>query len=237
VLAAALCSPIALAKLVDRLVFAPRAARAFNVALLAAQEAGSRRRLDDAEAQYRGLLKRFRGRGGLEAIALHNIAAVRAQRRDVAGALRILHALNVYPGTKLAPAVALVVPLQIALFAAQIGDVDEARRWLSTGRAAAGKTKIYTGNVEALILTREERYAEAEELYQAQWPDLERVLAAPLMRAVRARRAFALEKRGADAEEVRRMVESARPASPSELAHLGEGWDEMRAFLDRHGLV
>jgi hypothetical protein len=57
------------------------------------------------------------------------------------------------------------------------------------------------------------------------------------MRIVRAQRAFVLAGLGREEAEVARMVETARPTVPDELIHLAVGWDKMRAFLARHGLI
>jgi hypothetical protein len=197
----------------------------------------SRGRLDEAEAVFRSLFRAYRGRGGLQAIALPNISAVRARRGDSMGALRILFALHRYPPTKRAVNVASRIPGAIALHLAQIGDLVEARRWLTVARTQGKAPLKYTGNIEALILMREGRYGEAEAAYARDWPDLERVLAADVMRAVRARRAFALEKAGGDPEAVRRLVDGARAEVGGELVNLGEGWPEMRAFLEKNALV
>lgn len=234
---AAVILPAPVALIVDRAVLARRAARIFNEAILPGLEALSRGRLDEAEAVFRAVLQGSRGRGGLQAIALFNIAAVRARRGDSEGAVRILFALHRYAPTKRAQSVAVRIPASIALHLAQLGDVAEARRWLAEARATRTPIKLYTSNVEALILTREGKYAEACAVYDKEWPDIERVIGADVMRGVRARRAFAIEMAGGDPEAVRRLVEGARPEAKGELAHLGEAWDEMRAFLEKHGLV
>jgi hypothetical protein len=234
--AAAAGTPMLVAWLVDRTVLAKRALRAFTVGQRAGLEAMSRGRLDDAEACFRTLLHAHRGRGGLQAIVLQNIAAVRARRGDAMGALRILFALRRYEPTKRAANVATLVPGLIALQWAQLGNVVEARRWLTVARTEKAPIK-YSSNIEALILTREGKYPEAEAAYLREWPDLERVVAADVMRSVRARRAFALESAGGDADAVRRLVDAARPENKAELVYLGEAWSEMRAFLEKHALV
>jgi hypothetical protein len=118
---------------------------------------------------------------------------------------------------------------------AQLGDLVEARRFLAMARAE--KKLTYTANIEALILTREGKYAEAEAAYTNEWPDLERALSAAEMRVLRARRAFALEMAGGESETVRRLVEAARSEIKGELAYAGAAWDEMGAFLERQMLV
>jgi hypothetical protein len=129
IFAAALAAPSAVAWLVDRAVLAKRAGRAFTEAQRAGLEAMSRGRLDEAEAVFRELFRRYRGRGGLQAIALQNLAAARTRRGDPVGALRILFTLHRYPPTKRAANVATLLPGLIALQLAQIGDlvVESAR--------------------------------------------------------------------------------------------------------------
>lgn len=225
------------ATLVDRVVVAPRALHAFNRALNPALEALARGRHDEAETTFRTLFERFRGRGGLQATAMFNVAAVRAARGDYRGAIRLLTTLHAYPHTKRAVNIRARIPLTLALYCAQLGETSRAREWLDRARRENTKTRIYAGNVDAMILTREGKYAEAEAAYVREWPDLERVLSAAALRAIRAKRAFNLEKAGAPPEQVERLVMTARPDVAGELAHLGVEWDEMRAFLQRHDLA
>jgi hypothetical protein len=220
--------------LIERRVLRPAVLRDFNARLNPLLAVLARGKLDEAEAGFRDLLRRTRGRPGLQAISLFNIAAVRTRRGDLTGALRILVALSSYVGTPKAQ-LDLKVKLNLALKWAQLGDTDAAAKWLTAARAS--KQLMYVANVEALILTRQGRYADAEAAYVREWPDLERLIGASEMRAIAARRAFALEAAGADASQVERYLGKARSDDRRELVHLGVAWPEMHAFLERHDLI
>ncbi len=225
------------ARVFDQLVFAKRALATFNRGVVAAGALASRGQIDEAEQRHRAIFRASRGRRGLEALALHNVAAMRIRRGDDIGALRILYAIFDYAGSKQVPGAQMRIAGKITTLLARVGEVKEARRWLALMQKAAGKMQLYSGNLVALILAREGQFAEAEAAYEAEWPDIERVCAVEEMRSIRASRAFVLARLGKDAETVRRMVDGARSTLPGELRHLGVGWDEMMGFLREQGLV
>lgn len=223
--------------LVDRLWIAPRKATAFNVASIPAAEASGRGLLDEAEAAYRALAAKYRSRPGLHAFALYQLAIVVATRGDFARAIAMMEAIDAFPGTKRQPAIVALAPRCLALFEAQRGDVAAARRWLDAAKKRHVAGRWYDAHIEALVLAREGRHAEAIAAYDAERVDLERVLPVPAMRSILVRRAFSLSHLPDRREEAARAARGIEPSRPDELEHVGHDWPEMRSFLVEHRLI
>ncbi len=210
IVATAMVAPLC-ARAFDRLVQAPRVAKRFNAEMLPLAERLSRGQLDEVEPAYRALLRRYRGRGGLRPSCGSTSRRVRAPRRHPRCVAHRRHPTSL-PG-------------------------DATRSQRRQPDSVADGASLGPAHIEALILIREGKYAEAESAYQREWADLERILPADAMLGVVARRAFALDRSGADEATVQRWVDAARPSRPEELRHLAASWDEMRAFLEKNRLL
>ena len=116
---------------------------------------------------------------------------------------------------------------------ALMGDVGEARRH----RNLAVKTidERHAGRLvflEALLLSREGRFQEVDQLILQRWHEAEAVLRVPTMKGLRLLHGFAYHKLGREkSSDFARIVNGVRPSNPGEFDWIAAEWPEFQAFL------
>jgi hypothetical protein len=179
------------------------------------------------------ILDRYRGLGGVEATALSNLSICVYHDGDSARALEMLTAITragwCYPKSALKN----TVLQNRALYHAVLGQLDDANRCLREARAlmTAARAQATLLIHDAVIAARGGNFSDVVALTGTTAANSK--LQLKLMRFLRA---WALTKTNGNSEEIRTLLDGAKPIVPGELRYLTRHWPELKQFLDESGL-
>lgn len=180
----------------------------------------------------------------IAAVARHNLAWTLARQGELAQAIEVAVATQeaLLPELK-AVALAPTSAVDLALFHALAGDLDQARGWLAAADERRTMLSLPAASAmrelaQAVVDCRSGNAADAARRLAEHWHEHEAILTGDVMRPLRVVRAFARSAAGPREAGVAEMdLVSARPAFPGEYALLAAGWPEMAAFLAAHELA
>jgi len=131
----------------------------------------------------------------------------------------------------------LVLWAELASCHALLGHADDAGRWL----AKAGTVVFDEGRTRLLLAwaiggCRTAREAEVASELARRWREGEKAFGAgsPTLRFLGLLRAFALERSAGSADEVRALLETARPLPDAHMRTIADHWPELSEFVWRH---
>lgn len=213
-----------------------REARTYEREAVAARDALHRGQLAHAQAVFWRWAEQART-ATVAAQARLDLGMTLVQRGDHARAIAILEAIRKnYREVIDRSAKTSQTAVWLAYAHALHGDGDAARASLDPATRGKGNDALATF-VEALIRCRAGESAEAANLLDEQWLELEAALTGRQLRAVRIVRAFAHSAAGPRAAgTAASILLGIRPSYPGEFAFLGADWPEMEAFLATHEL-
>jgi hypothetical protein len=179
----------------------------------------------------------------LAAVANHNLGWTLARQGQLQRAIEVAAAnderrLSALQANGLGPTSAI----DLALYHALAGSLDDARRWLGVADGRKAMVTLPTAPAmramaQAVIDCRDGNAAEAARALDERWREYEALLTGDIVRPLRIVRAFARAAAGPREVGTAQMeLVSARPAYPGEYAMLGVEWPEMAAFLAAHEL-
>lgn len=179
----------------------------------------------------------------LAAVANHNLGWTLARQGQLQRAIDVATAndercLSALQANGLAPTSAI----DLALYHALAGSLDDARRWLGVADGRKAMVALPTvpamrAMAQAVIDCRDGNAPEAARALDERWREYEALLTGDIVRPLRIVRAFARAAAGPrEAGTAQMELVSARPAYPGEYAMLGVEWPEMAAFLAAHEL-
>jgi hypothetical protein len=181
------------------------------------------------------ILAGYRGVGEIEAPALCNLSVALYHRGEAAQALALLDAVEragwCFPRSRLRT----IVLQNRATYLAVLGRTDEAERLARELRTRLTSARAESGLLlfDAILSARTGRMADV--VARTGTVAATRQLQAKLLRILRA---WALDATAPEAsrDEVRLLIEGARPIAPGELGYIALHWPELKAFLVAHGL-
>jgi hypothetical protein len=198
-------------------------------------------RVDEAAARFDHLLPEAEDTPSLHALVLYNRGVTALAQGNVDQGLSIIDATLRSPWfghwSKLYGAQG---NLSLGLAHLYAGRIDEASRLAAEAHARFTEAKRpMMLPLDAMILARTGRFAEALHLLDSQWMAAEGVMPASSMRPLRILKAFVLQQadggrtRGA---EIQRLVQDGQPNRPTELRAMAQTWPELQHFLAFHQL-
>jgi hypothetical protein len=184
----------------------------------------------------RRILDHYRGLGQIEAPALSNLSIAAFHEGDAPRALDMLDAVEragwCAPGT----ALRTIVLQNRALYRAVLGQVAEAERCAreARGQITSARAEATMLVLDAVLAARTGRFDDLVALTGTSAAT--RRLQAKLLRLLRA---WALSTSSAEStrDEVRVLIEGAKPIVPGELRYVTAHWPEFRSFLMESGLA
>jgi hypothetical protein len=179
------------------------------------------------------ILDKYRGFGGIEASAICNLSIAAFREGDSARALAMLDAVEnagwCPPRSVLRP----TVVQNRALYHAVLGNLPEAERATREARSlmTAARAAATMLTHDAVIAARAGRFADVVAL-----TGTSDAVARLQLKLLRLLRAWALTNTGGSADDVRVLVDGARPVTAGELRYVTAHWPEFRTFLVAQGL-
>jgi hypothetical protein len=215
----------------------------------ASQEPGAialaERRFGDALAVFRRLRDEHAKKPLYRAVALVNIAEAELWAGRLDEAIAAYVDIERTTGVLFSAGIRVIAASELTLLYALKGDLEASTRWSAETMTRLGKTHderlvhgVRVCLAEAIVLCRRGAAAEAVGVLDARWTTMRHAFTANWMRVVEIVRAFA-EAQGPQREQnvVAERLVRVEPVVGDELAFLGAGWPEMRAFLVAHGIV
>ena len=218
-----------------------RGAERFNAAQNTGLDAIARGQHAKAVELFEVLAKRFRMKPNFAAVARYNQGYALLLGGDSAAAVGALLAAERMPKLALG-GIRRLAAGQLARAFALGGDLDKATQWLE-----ALRKRPLTGDhaycqalldaIDALVLCRQGKFAEAVKVYERAWPLLEAYLPIHQMREVWLLRAYATTMMSSvrdvgAAEPWLRMI---RGTPPGGFTWLTAHWPELATFTTTHG--
>jgi len=179
------------------------------------------------------ILDKYRGFGGIEASAICNLSIAAFREGDVTRALAMLDSVE---RAGWCPPRSLLRPTILqnrALYHGILGNLPEAERAVREARsqmtaARAAATMLLHDTV---LAARAGRFTDVVAL-----TGTNDAMARLQLKLLRLMRAWALSATSGSADDVRVLVDGARPFAPGELRYVTSHWPEFRAFLVAQGL-
>lgn len=215
--------------------------QAENEAALAKLREGD---VDTARALLESMLERWKRPAVLSKLAQLNLAFTEILTGELERARQRLEKIEAERNPRERSGFSTLVPCRLAWVCALQGELDAAKRWLSTSRERVGGDAANRGVIEfwetateTVLASRAGEAGRARELLESRWSSmLEHADSGA--RWMHGLRAFVLDS--SPSRERRSEVESAlrgmRDVDRRGLRHLGVNWPEMRAFLVRENL-
>jgi cbb3-type cytochrome oxidase subunit 3 len=221
-----------------------RKGRRFNIANNAALSLLQSGDLVGAADRY-AMLRRAHSREPVfESLATFNLAWIELRLGALPHAIELLEDVERGRADKEVQGIYTNSSAQLAFARALAGDVDLARAWLAEAERRAApdnpNTKGTTGFRLAsacIVALRSGDAAGAVRLFEQSWREIDTNVTGDMLRSIRVLRAFALERSGASRSDVEAQLAFTRDGEPGENAYLASAWPELRAFLEREGLV
>jgi hypothetical protein len=182
----------------------------------------------------RQILDSYRGNGAIEAPALSNLSIAVYHQGDVARALEMVDAVERSGWCGRGSALRTVVLQNRALYLAVLGKLPEAERAAHEARSAmSGARAAATMLVHDTVLAaRAGRFSDVVAV-----TGTSDAMSKLQLRLPRLLRAWALTTTGGDREEVRVLLDGAKPIGRGELNYVAKHWPEFRAFLVDNGFA
>jgi hypothetical protein len=187
---------------------------------------------DAARDVLEGILDKYRGLGGVEATALSNLSIVVYHDGDSVRALEILEGVQRAGWCGPKSALRRIVMQNRSLYHTVLGQLDDANRCLRDARASmtAARAQATLLIQDTMIAARSGNFADVVALTGTTAANVK--LQLKLMRILRA---WALTKTNGAADEIRTLLEGAKPLVRGELRYLSTHWPELKQFLDENG--
>ncbi len=215
----------------------------FNALQTPALEALADSKYSEAAKLFGALAQRFKMRAQLRSVAAFNQGYALIRCGEAAAAVGALLWVERSPSLQRG-GVRQLAAIELARAFAIGGDLDKARRWITSARERPAGTADPTNAAarleatELLLLCREGKHDEAVRLCEQQWPRFESHLAITQMREVWLLRAFAVAATTGprDGGTVDAWLGFLRGAPAGSLAWLTERWPELAAFAATHSV-
>jgi hypothetical protein len=204
----------------------------------------ARGELDQAQALFEGMAKKYHSVPTLRAMALHNVAWTLVRRGELHRGLHVL--VGVAQGSALASFKLLKpsVAANLAAIYALLGELDAAAQWATEAEALRERSadpRPLLGSIalsRAIIDCRRGEHAEALRRLDHEWGVLEEAVTGETLRPLRLVRAFALSQTSGprDGGAVDSVLAPLREGRSDTLRYLGTEWPELRGFMHAHSI-
>jgi hypothetical protein len=181
------------------------------------------------------ILDGYRGYGGIEAPALCNLSISVYHQGDAQRAVDMLDVVERAGWCRPGSALRVVILQNRGLYQAVLGRLDEAERCAREARSqmTGARAEATLLMLDSLLAARAGRFADVVALTGTSGAT--RRLQLRLLRLVRAW-ALAMTAPEATRDEVRTLIDGAKPIAPGDLYYVAAHWPELRAFLVEQGL-